>query len=133
MANSDDDFWFWAFVVVLGGFLLFVFVLSRKIGADFESTLQSIIYSAVAAGLLYGIYKMLNPCWPVMLCLTAAFMYMAWFPAMDSIAMGGQAVEYWLQEEAPWWNGKWFRAGVLLALFSGAGFFLNKCSNSYRY
>jgi hypothetical protein len=136
MSNNNGDAVGFITIVITGALALFAYKFSRDIGADFQSTLWSVVQSIVVLGLAGIVLWKLSPPLLPFSAAVLSLLWPCWWKVLDSIASGGSNP----QEPSPfnfmppdiWWNGPWFKYGTEALLIGLAVYlFIRHREDSY--
>jgi len=118
MNPEKDPLVFFTFIGITG-FMLLIWYLSIKIGADFGTTLKAVLQSLCALGVSGTVYYLTRAMSWAHVTGTLALLWPCWIKPIDSIAHNGMdpdKITVRFPYEAVWWNSEWFIYGTEGAL-----------------
>lgn len=125
MTRNDDST---AVLIAAAIPVLALFGFSRWIGADFELTVDAIVASAGVLLVAFAVWWFIRPDVLMLAVLSLVIVWPLWWPVLDSIAVGGEKPDFWLEPDAsaPWWTAEWFRWAVEAALVGAFAYLASK-------
>ena len=130
MSSNDNSGAILLAAVVIGIPLLLVLSLSRSIGADFQTTLHSVMYSGLFL-IFAGVAVWMGLRLFVAVSCFSVFTWPCWWKVLDSIANGGHDQTDFPFPTDVWYTSSWFEYGIEAALICLAGYVISQGLQRY--
>lgn len=132
MSSRDNDGAFAILLFPVAAFLLFVFWLSRSLGADFQTTLGAVLFTIIFLGIAGAIMRFAELKLSVVFFAFAVVAWPCWWGVLDSIANQGRTEPelYFLAKQTLYTSG-WFKWGIEVFLIAPLGYFASKGLSRY--
>jgi hypothetical protein len=118
-------------VMVVAAFAILVYVLSRKLGADYAVTLDASWRTILLLVVVLAINYFLS--WGFIiegLLAWLALSWLFWWDVLDNVY--SKSIEYaWYydQSQVVWWNATWFKVGVEIGILALLTYYIFKRKN----